>query len=53
MNQFKLRRVCILVLVHHYVTESLLIGVKNLFLLSEEFHSLENQIVKIQSVVFL
>ena len=52
-DQLKLGGVGILILVHHNVAESVLIGGKHLGVRLEKLHRLHNEIVKIQCVIFL
>ncbi len=52
-DQFKLRRIGILILVHHDVAESFLVIVQHLGIRLEKLHRLHDQIVKIQRVVLV
>ncbi len=52
-HQFELSHVGVLILVHHNVLESFLIIVQDLGLRPEQFHGLHDQVVEIQSVIFL
>ena len=50
-DQPKLRRICILVFIHHNILKTLLICVQNIRIHLKQFHRLDNQIIKIQCVV--
>ena len=50
-NQLKLYRIGILILIHHNITESLLVILQNVWLCLQKLHRLHQQIVKIQRIV--
>ena len=52
-DQLKLRRIRILILIHHNIAETILIRGKHLFVQFEQFHSFHDQIIKIQCIILL
>ena len=53
MNQFKLYRIRILVLIHHDVSKALLIVIEYLRTAFEQLHRFHNDIIKIQCITLL
>ncbi len=52
-DQFKLRRVGILILVYHNIAEPVLIALKHLCIRFKKLHRLHDQIVEIERVIFV
>ena len=50
-HQLELRRVCILIFIHHDITKTILIVFQHIRTGTEQFHSLHDQIVKIHGIV--
>ncbi len=50
-HQLKLCRIGVLILVHHDILESLLIGIQNLGTVPEQFHRLHNDVIKVKGIV--
>ena len=53
LNQTKLRRVGILVLIHHDIAETLLIIFQHIRIRLEQIHGFKNKIIEIQCIIFL
>ena len=50
-DQFELYCICILILIYHDITETLLIIFQYIFLCLEKLHGLKQQIIKIQCII--
>ena len=52
-HQLKLHRVCVLILVHHNITKTVLITLQHIRAALKELHRLHQQIIEIQCIVLL